>query len=139
MLIGCGAGEVTTEEFIARADAICAETKQQVEALPPPALPVQIEAHLKRSAEIIDAGLDRLRTLEVPAKDRPTVDAFLEASANAVGYLPGLGRAAARNKPVKLQEATSKLETASKRAHDIARAFGFKVCGGVSDGGLGST
>ncbi|HEX2239735.1 MAG TPA: hypothetical protein VHJ82_01135 [Actinomycetota bacterium] len=139
LLAGCGAPEVTTEEFIARADAICRETKDEVASLPPPRLPSEIEEHVKRAALIIDDGLDRLRQLEIPEADRPTVEGFFRALQDSVGYLPGFGRAAARNKTIKLQEATEKLEETSERAQDIATAFGFKVCGGVSDQDLGST
>lgn len=134
----CADAGPTTEEFIARADAICGEMRQEVGALPQPRLPGDIRAVVDESVAVIDRGLDRLRALEIPEEDRPAVEAFLEKSGEAVGYLPSVGRAAAKNQTVKLQEATSKLEAASDRAQEIARAIGFKVCGGVSDDDLGS-
>ncbi|MFN2525792.1 MAG: hypothetical protein ABR505_05955 [Actinomycetota bacterium] len=138
LFAGCADNGVTTQEFIARADAICSEMKEDIEALPSPRLPSEIGPHVNASAQVISRGLDRVRALEYPEKDRPTVEAFLERATEAVGYLPGLGRAAAKNQTVKLQETTSKLEAASERAREIARAFGFKVCGGVSDQDLAS-
>jgi hypothetical protein len=139
-LAGCGdsggSGQLSQEEFVQQADAICTDANKQQDAIDVPSLSSQptdeeldaFAAALDQGVELTRDQIDKLRDLNPPADAEDewgkTVDE-LDASMDEVdkaseaaknGDAAGLAKS--------LNDASAKSESATQRAKDL----GLKVC-----------
>ncbi len=124
------AGEAPTRaEYIAEADAICAEHFERAEALAEPSEDLESQANFyEEGLSINEDLLARLRALEPPAEDRETVEEFLlkigELNQAVEGFIEALraGDAAA------IDSAAQQIDSLATEVTGIAEAYGFADC-----------
>lgn len=118
----------TPEEFIAKADAICAELNTQG-GDPPTDTIEQVKAAAERSEQLVEDGLGRLRALEVPSEMKIEFDQFLAAVEDQLAVTRQLKDAAAAGDVEAVQALGNELQQAADRKSDIAINAGFAECG----------
>ena len=70
LIAGCGGGSddaLSADEFRAQADAICADTSRETDALPAPVSPDDLLQYLKDGQAASGAGLEKLKELKPPS------------------------------------------------------------------------
>jgi hypothetical protein len=134
---GCGSddggGSLTREEWIASADAICAEMIAQEEEIPEPQSVEEMVTASEQVFEITRAGIDDLKDLGAPDGDDGTAgqivaafedladagDAFIEAVAQS-GSLDEMSAEA--------EAAFRDLEATQQEAKELAEGYGLTGC-----------
>jgi len=135
-LAACGAA-YTKQDYIARADAICASAVRDARAVPPPVLTgtgsqqlAGLAQYLTTVLPIYESEARQLRGLKLPqetSSSKVALQRFLAALSAATAELRGLARAA-RGKDaqgVAVAEAGLRANTADP----LAASYGFKSCG----------
>jgi hypothetical protein len=137
-LAGCGSTTTAKGRYVARGDAICADQKRQVRAIPPPnfdpatATPAQAKsatAFLDRTLELSRDHLKQLRALPDPKQDKALVQRTYAAEDEVLKAVDDARRSAGRGDPAGLRAALIRAQTLSTKADGLARQFGFRVCG----------
>lgn len=135
-LVACGGGGLAKEEYIARADEICRASDRETEDLEVPRGVTETREFLEEAESITRRTLERLRELEPPEEDEARIEEMLTKVERAVDLLPQLGQALAQQDTQEGQadarQIATEIQEASSEAQEIARAYGFKECGGVS-------
>jgi hypothetical protein len=134
---GCGSddggGALTKEEWIASADAICADMMAQEEEIPEPQSVEEMVAASEEFFEITRAGIGELKDLGAPEGDEGAVaeivaafedlvaagDAFIDAVVES-GSLDEMSAEA--------EDAFRDLETAQQQAKETAESYGLTGC-----------
>lgn len=134
---GCGSddggGSLTREEWIASADAICAEMIAQEEEIPEPQSVEDMVAASEQLFEITRTGIDELKDLGAPEGDDGTAgeivaafedladagDSFIEAVAES-GSLDEMSAEA--------EAAFRELEATQQQAKELAEGYGLTGC-----------
>ena len=134
---GCGSddggGAPTKEEWIASADAICADMMAQEEEIPEPQSVEEMVAASEEVFEITRAGIGELKDLGAPEGDESAVaeivaafedlvdagDAFIDAVAES-GSLDEMSAEA--------EDAFRDLESAQQQAKETAESYGRTGC-----------
>ena len=129
-----GGGEaLTKQEWIAKADAICADAQERIQKLGDPGTDLSKLAELTGDAkEILEAEVAAIRDLNPPPGDEQQIDAMLAQVENGSEALEALIEAATSGDISKLQEITaegSEFSKASAEADRLASDYGLKECG----------
>jgi hypothetical protein len=140
VLAGCGA-TYTKRDFIARANAICASALQQARSIPPPSVGGSagqtdraLGAYLARLLRVVQTEVRQLRSLPRPtgaARDRTTLERWLEALGQDLGSYRALATAAQRKDSAAVASAEGALR--ASRADVLAARYGMNAC--ASPGG----
>jgi hypothetical protein len=137
LVVGCGSdddadgegGRLTKTAFIAKADAICKEANDRIDALPEPQTTEEL-AELGR--QVLDLGreqLARLRALRPPAADEETINGAYGVIEEQLGVAEELVDAAEEGDLQGLEELLEQGERLDARGDRIARDYGLKECG----------
>jgi hypothetical protein len=123
------AGGLSKEEFIEAADELCAEADERSQDLEPPTNPQALREFVQRAEEITGQLVEDLRELEPPEGDEDTIDRMIDKIEEAIGYLPGIERAARLSDVAAIQQLGARLQAAATEANGLARDYGMKKCG----------
>ena len=123
------AGGLSKEEFIEAADEICAAADERSQDLEPPTNPRALSRFVDRAEEITRQLVEDLRELEPPERDEDTIERMIDRIEEAIGYLPGIERAARLSDVAAIQQLGARLQAAASEANDLARDYGMKRCG----------
>lgn len=127
-----GAGETTNEglareEYIAEADAVCAEAKASIENIDP-----EDEDALVQERELTEQVLGRLQSL-VPAELPKPLERYQGSLQRLIEGLETKQMARDRGDVEAEAEADAAIDDARQRADRAARAYGFSECDGFGD------
>jgi hypothetical protein len=120
---------VTREEFVEAADAICLEVDAQLDALPEPETMQELAALTGEAKGAAEVGLARLGDLDIPPGDEAAVAAVFGPLGEQVDLFDDLGRAAAAEDEMAINEIVSLGEELDAATHEAAVAYGFGECG----------
>lgn len=79
--------QLTAEEYVSAADAVCSEVTAQLEALTPPSDPAELKAYVTETATIAASGAEGLTTLVPPADLETAHKALVEASVKQTEFV----------------------------------------------------
>lgn len=131
---GGGGGEsVTKEEWLASAEAICADMSAQEDEIPEPQTVEEMADALDRVVEITGEGIDDLKALPAPEGDEEVVDeivaAFEALNAAGVAFGDAVVEAGSLDEMTPDVEAAFRdLELAQQRAEETATEYGLTGC-----------
>jgi hypothetical protein len=135
-LAACGGGDsassggrLTLEEYVAAADAICAEADAEIEALEDPASAQDAADYLPRAKEIAERQLERLRELVPPEEIEARIDEALDLLQQQIDLADELLDAIESEDLDRFQELVDEGEAKNERADEIAREIGLEECG----------
>jgi hypothetical protein len=128
-LTACGGGgRLSRDDYVKRADAICAKYNRRIRALRQPRTVAGISAFTAKAIPIARRGDDELRTLEPPKGDEATARQWLAANDAVVEAIERLGAAARRGDRAGVRKALREGNRANERAKALARRLGLRVC-----------
>lgn len=137
LIAGCGGGSdsLSADEFRTQADAICADTDRQIDALTEPTAADQFLPFLREGLPIQQAQLDRLRDLEPPEELSGDFDAAIGLLEQQITAIEGAAdRIEGGEDPEAVaEEVGESIEAISDQADERAAALGLTVCGDDSD------
>jgi hypothetical protein len=131
---GCSGGEteeeLTREEFISRADAICVEANAEVANLPSPNLadPAATPSTIREVVEIQRAARRRLAALKPPPEDVPAIREWLRFVDASVDQAERVARALERDERQAVNDANAEGSDARLEADQLARQYGLTRC-----------
>jgi hypothetical protein len=128
LLAGCGGGRLSHDDYVRRADAVCAAYDAKVRLLTRPKSFDAIVAYTDRTLPLYVAALDRLRALRPATADEPDVRAWLRANRTVVAATRRLRDAALEKAPGATNDAADALQAASLASRRAAAALGLQVC-----------
>ena len=120
---------LTKTEYIAQADATCAEANAAIEQF---AAAGQGVTEADQIAQLRQGVYDQLNELGPPAEDKATLDQFLTALQAQVGAGQKIALASERGEDT--AEFETELDTAKDQAETAATAYGFQECGAQISG-----
>jgi hypothetical protein len=136
-LVVAACGSYTKKNFIARADAICAHTLQQLRALPPPVLSGGERGRLTALARYLDRGVPLIRSeanqllkLQRPSGSRAQrvlLERFLLAERQVAADYAALAQAAATGSPAAVSSAGAALR--DNQVTMLSAQYGLLDCG----------
>jgi hypothetical protein len=131
LLASCGGdGDgLSREEFVAEADAICAEYDQRVQEIEQPQGLDDVERYADEAQPVIEEGMTELRELEPPEELQDDWNAFISSSEESLDFLDELREAGAAGDPERIQEIAQEVSAVNDEANGIARELGLEDCG----------
>jgi hypothetical protein len=131
LLAACGGdGDgLSREEFVAEADAICAEFDQRVQEIEQPQSLDDVERYADEAQPLIEEGMTELRELKPPEELQEQWDAYIASSEQSVDFLDELREAGAAGDPERIQEIAQEVSEVNDEANGIARELGLEDCG----------
>lgn len=134
---GCGSddggGSLTKEEWIASADAICAEMIAQEEEIPEPQSVEEMVAASEQFFEITRSGIDELKDLGAPDGDDGTADeivaAFEDLADAGDAFIEAVAESGSLDEMSAEAEAAFRdLEATQQQAKELAEGYGLTGC-----------
>lgn len=135
---GCGDDDgggdaLTKEEWLVRAEAICADMIAQEDEIPEPASLEEMVDALDRIAEITDDGIDELKALPAPEGDEEVVAGivatFEALTAAGVAFGDAVVEAGSLDEMTpEVEAAFGDLEMAQQQAEEAASDYGLTGC-----------
>jgi hypothetical protein len=124
---GCAGGGYTKRDFIARADAICANALRQTRSI---ASGTALSSYLSEFVPVLRTEASQLRALRRPpgtATDRATLERYFAALSQTVAEYRQLAAAAKTGD----EEAVSNAEAAlgASPVYSLATSYGLSSCG----------
>jgi hypothetical protein len=134
---GCGSDDdadgegarLTKAAFITRADAICTDANDRIDAIPEPQTTEELAELGRQVLAIGREQLARLRALRPPAADEETINGAYDVIEEQLGVAEELVAAAEEGDLQGLQELLEQGERLDARGDRIARDYGLKECG----------
>jgi hypothetical protein len=132
LVAACG-GSYTKQDFVARANAICADALRQTRAIPPPTGAQNnrsLAAYLAQVLPIAQSEASQLRALRSPpgtAREKALLARYFSASTQQVAAIRQLKAAAARGDAQGVAEAEALLRASPVTA--LATRYGLRSCG----------
>ena len=137
-LVGCsgvngdggGDGRLSKEEFVEKANDICAASKTQIVQIGAPSLadPVAVDAAITQAVTIQRHAYRRLRALEGPRRDGPGIKAWLRNVDAAIEQMEAVRLGLADGDRAAVDEATQKGAAFTSDAEAFADAYGLNEC-----------
>ena len=122
------AERLTKEEYVRRADAICAEYDRRLDALPDPENVPDVASLAEEAFPIVQEGIRKLRELRPPQELGPQVEAWLRLNDANARNIHGLQEAAERGDARRVQEIASEAADTERRADELAAKIGLDEC-----------
>ena len=136
LVAGCGGEAVpaqseplTRAEWIARADAICAEANARIQALGEPENAQELASLAGEFADVNDEADNSLRLLAPPAEIQSQVERALELTERQIDILREISDAAADRNQESTERLVEELAPLEREADQIAAAIGLETCG----------
>jgi hypothetical protein len=133
-----GAAGVTVlsqADYVASADPICLEANTNLDSVDE-SDPVQADSD---KAQIVSGELQQLQTLPPPDDGTDDLDKFLSSLEKQSLAYQDRSTASDRGDAATVAELDATLDKAQTQAADVAKSFGFKVCGDLSKVGESTT
>ncbi|MEZ5100389.1 MAG: hypothetical protein R3C15_11440 [Thermoleophilia bacterium] len=128
-LAACGGGGASREEFLAKADAICAQADAEIAAVRQPTTVEGAVEAIDRLREISERQLADLRALEPPAAEREKLDELFALADEQLALAIDYRDAIAQQDRDLIRELADRANRLRAEAQEGARAYGFRVCG----------
>jgi hypothetical protein len=127
---GCGEDESAADRYREDAGALCAEAKREVNALPEPRTPAEVEPYLRDGLELTRDYDNRFRDLEPPEELRDEHDQAVRLSDRGQRLLEGIvDDLAAGEPPAEVFEvALPRLLRYTRESNRLARDMGVPEC-----------
>lgn len=144
VVAACGGGDdssgsssepPTQEEFVAAADAVCAEADEKIEALGEPESLEDIGAFLRDGSDIFDEQIDGLRAVGAPEGEEETLNRALELLEQVNGAAKDAAAAFEEGDLAAGQEILESVDPIGEELDGLAADLGLEVCGSAD--GLG--
>jgi hypothetical protein len=141
VLAACGSSAATTQDVIARGNAICTDTLRDIRSIPAPAgqasSTAALAAYLRSVIPIVDKEIADIRGLPRPAHDRALLDRYVTAlAATGTQYRALAGAASAGDSSV-VDAGLSALQGSPAAA--LARQYGLSQCSAPGGTGVGTS
>jgi hypothetical protein len=131
------AASVGQEEYVRKANAICGDATEAIDALPEPGSLLELADSVPDLLLIAQTELASLRALEPPTDEAEQLDPTLfEILDRQIGLLGDLGEAAAADDIVRTQEVVVRASALSAQGSAIATAYGLIECSDTVDSSL---
>jgi hypothetical protein len=131
-LAACGGGgggpQLSRDQFVAKADAICSQVATQRKALTPPTRLPDIPAYVSGYLPALDSGLKKLKALRPPADMQSGVKDWLKAVEETRGLLSDLGSAAKKGDAAAVAKVGAESTSVNSRRQAAARSLGLTSC-----------
>jgi len=130
---GCGGGggktqRLSRDEYVAKADAICAQAVKQQKALPTPSSIDEIPAYVDKALPVIDDAIAKIRKLKPPVTMEQGVKAWLDQTEATRSELTKLRSAAKSGDPTKVRKVAAKGTQMDSERSALARSIGLTTC-----------
>ncbi|HKP90157.1 MAG TPA: hypothetical protein VJT75_09310 [Thermoleophilaceae bacterium] len=129
VLAGCGDSGPSKQEFVKKADALCAQTNK---AHPPKPAPKNAKDAAKQQGEEIAIRQDldkKLKELDVPDEAKDDFDSYNDGTQKIIAAITSMKSDAESNKEGKFAADSQAFEKAAADREKIAMKLGFKTCG----------
>jgi hypothetical protein len=123
-----GDGRLSKEEYVERADAICAEYERRLDELPEPASIRELGDVAARALPLARRGVRELKALRPPGEIRADVRRWLEPNDRNLVLLEALRDAARAGKTTRVQEIASEAADNEAAADRLAKRIGLQAC-----------
>lgn len=128
-LAACGGDDrLSRDEYIARADEICADIEQRGEALQEPESVEDVRRFIDQARPLLQEGIDDLRALEPPEDLQGPHDSMVDAAAGGLPALDRLAEAAEQEDEEAFNAAVEEITRADEESSRIAGEMGMKAC-----------
>ena len=130
----CGGGDgggdrLTKEQYIAEADAICADINEQLDALGEPGNLEEVAELAESAVGIQEEALEKLRALQPPEADEATLNEAYELLDQQVVLGNEIADAARDGDAASITAIIGQLEGIDNQADQIAIDYGLTECG----------
>ncbi len=128
---GCGGGggeRLSRDDFVAKADAICAGALADERKLAAPTAISDIPGYVDKALPIVDHTISRLRELRPPAEIQSQVDDWLGKATQARGQLNTLRSAARTGEEATVHTAAATETGLGEQRDAAARQLGLTSC-----------
>jgi hypothetical protein len=137
---GCGGSTGTSkQDFVTKANKICAEGNQAVEGVAKQISAAQraskasevyrrVAALTKKAAATSDPYIDRLDALDTPSGDRDQLKAWVASVRQQETKLNELGTAFAKRQPAKIARLSEQIDTLDQKNNLFAKGYGMSDC-----------
>lgn len=127
---GDGGERLSESEWIARADAVCAEAQGEIDALPEPTNAAELAEQARQAVGIAERQLARLRGLRPPEAAEADYEAMLDLTERQIEITGEIAAAAAARDQAAVEELVAEGEAVDDQADELAAGYGFDSCGG---------
>jgi hypothetical protein len=117
------------EEYIAAADAICADANDAIDALPVPQTLDELAVQGEKAVAIAEQQLAKLRALQPPAADQATLNEAYDLIEQQIELIRQVVEAAKAGDTATIDALVAQGEELEAQADAIAQAYGLTECG----------
>lgn len=129
---GCGeskgADRLSKEDYVKRADAVCAAFDHRLDELPEPKTIEEVVTLADKAKPIAERGLAELRKLRPPTDLQEDVDAWLALNQANVDAIDDLRKAAAASDEGAAQAVSKGAVENERKADALAKRIGLEEC-----------
>ena len=125
---GDGGDRLTEQEFRDRANQICADFGNELDALGEPGSLEELGTQLEEGRTIFEDGLDELRQLRPPEELQSEYDRLLGTGDDALAAFENMQQAAEDGDVGEVQRIAGEAEQADEESDEIARGLGLDDC-----------
>jgi hypothetical protein len=128
-LSGCGgSSKLSRPDFVAKADALCAQSNKTAPKLPPKNAR---EAAVQAAAEVAGRTLldSQLKHLKAPDEVKTDFDSYNAGTQKVIAWVRQQELAAEQNNEARYTSLASKRDADSAARGAVGKRIGFKVCG----------
>lgn len=137
VVVACGGGNgsengdglLSTDEFVAEGNSICAEANEKIEALGEfPVSPEEAAIYLNEFADILDQEADGFSALKPPRDVEGTVGQAIALLSEVSGVAREASETAAAGDMAALQEAAFQVDALEQELDALALSVGLEQC-----------
>lgn len=125
---GGGGDRLSKEEFASKGNAICADFKKDLDAVPEPTSFAEVLVFVDKATPIFDEHLGQLKALRPPEDLQETRDDFIATGDKARSRLDDFRKAAEDKDQEKLAELGRESEAEDKESDRLANELGLTTC-----------
>jgi hypothetical protein len=130
LLAGCGSSRLSHEEYVKRANAICADYDATVKNVAKPHSVTEIEKYARRVLVQYREALAKLDALKPPKDDQVTVDQWLATDRRIAKDVEAIASAAKARRIPAVQTATQRASLDNTASDRLAKELGLTSCVG---------
>jgi hypothetical protein len=127
LLAGCG-GDSAHDAFVEDANAVCAENREQVDALASPQSSQQLVRYVDELTRLARAQVRGLRALEPPDDDAAEFERMLVRMEATLQLYPDLREAVETGQQAAVQSVLQRANSSNEEAARSAEAIGLDEC-----------
>jgi hypothetical protein len=125
---GGDGGRLSLEEWVARADAVCAQAERELEALGEPATPAELADLAEEAVSISERQLGRLRELRPPQDAEEDYASMIDLTAEQIAISRTIADEAEEGDTARIQALVREAEALIDEAGTLAAKYGFEEC-----------